>query len=539
MPLKLAALPWLATKAAPLIAAVAPQIQRKIQQLLPALQSTAQKVAATPAVQKVAASPALQAGLRVAQKVAASPLAQQATVNPIATVAAGTLGKRLLTPTQAPRGQTPAGPTTPQVPAVVPPGTTQTPVPRTTMTPVPRTTRAPATGTTMTPTPQMTPTPVPTPGAGTAYPPAQTPPQAPPPLAEEEYVEEENVLRDIPIPDFAAQRDELFGLIDAAAERDAVLISGFMSQMSTQFAETEARIMTMYEEQGMGIDPATRAALAEIRQQIEGRRQALNEEMNRRGLLQSGIWLEMEDRLLNNQLTAEERVLAERLADIQNRMTDSLMQLATQRMNMMGRLGEQQIEGQRQFGAERIRAMGDIHARQNQWNQWWGTLTEQRRQTDLEARGRRDALAEDRRQAAVREGQWGQQFTREGQQWTAEQEREREKAAQDEAYRRADLAERRRQADLAARTRAAGGQAAAGANRVTQEVIATIAGLPNREAALTAFQQDYERMIKLGVDVERVLAEIMKLPPAPAQGTAPPPQHKLPPEHDWTSRINL
>ncbi|MFZ5634171.1 MAG: hypothetical protein ACOY40_15120 [Bacillota bacterium] len=104
------------------------------------------------------------------------------------------------------------------------------------------------------------------------------------------------------------------------------------------------------------------------------------EEMNRRGLLQSGIWLQEENRILSNQLTAEEKLLASRVADIQNRMTDALLQLGQQRLNTMGQLAQNQMQSAQWLQGQQLSAMQNIQSRNDQWNRWWQEQLAQQRQ---------------------------------------------------------------------------------------------------------------------------------------------------------------
>ncbi|GFP40809.1 hypothetical protein HKBW3S47_02506, partial [Candidatus Hakubella thermalkaliphila] len=147
-----------------------------------------------------------------------------------------------------------------------------------------------------------------------------------------------------------------------------------MANLSTQLLggldRLEADIRHRYQEKGSIVDPATLSALREIRAEVDRRRQGLAEEMNRRGLLQSGIWLEMEDRILNQQLTAEERLLAGRGADLQNRLSDALFRIGERRINTMGQLGQMQMQQQQWTQGQQLGAMGDLNVRSDQMNRW-------------------------------------------------------------------------------------------------------------------------------------------------------------------------
>ena len=91
--------------------------------------------------------------------------------------------------------------------------------------------------------------------------------------------------------------------------------------------------MEMFKQQMGGVDPATQAALASLKESIQRQRDNLMEEMSRRGLLQSGLWLEMEDRLNKGELTAQQQLIAGRLSDLQNQMNQALQNFTAMRLN--------------------------------------------------------------------------------------------------------------------------------------------------------------------------------------------------------------
>jgi hypothetical protein len=106
----------------------------------------------------------------------------------------------------------------------------------------------------------------------------------------------------------------------------------------------ENQLMEMLKQQMGGVDPATQAALANLREGIQRQRDELMEEMSRRGLLQSGMWLEMEDRLGKGELTAQQQLLAGRLSDLQSQMNQALQNFAGMRLGVAQTYG---IEGAR------------------------------------------------------------------------------------------------------------------------------------------------------------------------------------------------
>ncbi|MEW6726914.1 MAG: hypothetical protein AB1327_08150 [Bacillota bacterium] len=182
------------------------------------------------------------------------------------------------------------------------------------------------------------------------------------------------------MPDWNAMLREQADLIQQAAQQNTALAASFLNQSLQQLDQLQAQIMAQYQQMGQGIDPATQAALQNLREEINQRRQNLMEEMNRRGLLQSGVWLEMENRILKGQMTQEEQLIASRLADVQNRMTDALMQFASQRMNLMGQAAQNQMAIGQWASQAQIGAMQMLQGRQDEWSRWWQGVQEQRRQ---------------------------------------------------------------------------------------------------------------------------------------------------------------
>jgi hypothetical protein len=176
------------------------------------------------------------------------------------------------------------------------------------------------------------------------------------------------------MPDWGQLQNELFSAIDSAAGQNSAMTISWLNQMTDTLNQLEQDIIEQYRQQGQEIDPATQAALKQIRDQVNLRRQGLMEEMNRRGVLQSGIWLEEENRLLSGQLNAEEQLLAGRLSDLQNRFTDTMQNFAQQRMNIMGTAWQNEMDTTRWAGQQKVGAIQDISQRQDDWNRWWAEM---------------------------------------------------------------------------------------------------------------------------------------------------------------------
>lgn len=168
------------------------------------------------------------------------------------------------------------------------------------------------------------------------------------------------------MPNFGEMTNELFAAIDEAASQNSAVTMAWLNQMTETLDKLEADIIEQYRQQGQEIDPATQAALKQIRDQVALKRQNMMEDMNRRGVLQSGLWIEEENRLMNGQLSAEEQLLAGRLSDIQNRMTDTMQSFAQQRMNIMGEAWQNEMQNTQWAGQQRVGALADMQAMQAQ-----------------------------------------------------------------------------------------------------------------------------------------------------------------------------
>jgi len=129
----------------------------------------------------------------------------------------------------------------------------------------------------------------------------------------------------------------------------APLVAQAYAQLMSTIEQAEASIRRQFEEQMGGVDPATQAALASLKETVQEQRRSLMEEMSRRGLLQSGIWLEMEGRLAKGHLTAQQQMLGNRLSALQNQLNQALQNFASARINAASQYG---LEGIRQLESD-------------------------------------------------------------------------------------------------------------------------------------------------------------------------------------------
>ncbi len=221
-------------------------------------------------------------------------------------------------------------------------------------------------------------------------------------------------------PTIVTQHNDLLTHIDSVAGRDVGLASMHLNQLVAMIDTTEARIMEMFRQQGTALDPATLSALRSLRDGVETRRRQLTDEMNRRGLLQSGIWLEMEDRIYRGQLTAEEDLLGRRLSDIQNRTSGAMMDFAQQRLNAMSTGLREQRDIMRDAGQQGIAARQNIIDQQFDWTQWQQEQTARNAQWDRAYQQEERATAEARRRWEAEQAADNARFAEDTRRWGQE-----------------------------------------------------------------------------------------------------------------------
>ena len=135
----------------------------------------------------------------------------------------------------------------------------------------------------------------------------------------------------------------------------APLVASAFTQLMSTIEQAEASIRKQFEDQMGGVDPATQAALSSLKETVGEQRRAMMEDLSRRGMLQSGVWLEMEDRINKGHLTAQQQMLGSRISDLQNQLNQALQNFASSKINATS-----------QYGLEGIRQMeSDVQRRQN------------------------------------------------------------------------------------------------------------------------------------------------------------------------------
>jgi len=182
------------------------------------------------------------------------------------------------------------------------------------------------------------------------------------------------ILQPPQMPDFLSNMQQMTSMIDQMSNQNMVLAQKAIEQFDSMYTKTIDQIQA----QGSELDPATLASLKEMRTEIDRRKQQLNEEMNRRGLLQSGIWLEEENRLLTGQMSAEEKLLAGRMSQLQDQLNSALMSMTGQRANLMGNLTQNQMQTNQWAAGQKTNLLSQATQSQDEWTRWW---QDQARQT--------------------------------------------------------------------------------------------------------------------------------------------------------------
>lgn len=90
---------------------------------------------------------------------------------------------------------------------------------------------------------------------------------------------------------------------------------------------------------GTTIDPATQFTLDTMQKQLDGQLQGVRENLNRRGLLQSGIELASENQVRSGSLSAQGQLLATRLSKIQQDLENGLKSVNSQRVQTASQFG--------------------------------------------------------------------------------------------------------------------------------------------------------------------------------------------------------
>ena len=167
-----------------------------------------------------------------------------------------------------------------------------------------------------------------------------------------------------------AYKSELANLRDEELALAASLNDQFMRQIDSLMRQYEQ----YYTEMGQGIDPATEAALAKLREEMTNDQRMIMEYLNARGVAQSGIAAEEVGRLAGSFTDKKSQMLAQRITDLQNQFLSSLQNFMDQKIAAMGQYS------QNAMGAQGRYTQGMESAMQNAMSMTFGAWQQEQAQ---------------------------------------------------------------------------------------------------------------------------------------------------------------
>ena len=143
--------------------------------------------------------------------------------------------------------------------------------------------------------------------------------------------------------------------------------------------DQEAQLRADAEKNGRELDPATAATIARLQETLQQNIQKTREELNRRGLFESGIELELENRLqrgsasdqamlLGNRLSKLQQDLQAGLSNIHQEQFKTLDQFGLAGANAENAAGELAFKTNAQREQDAVRAMLELRGQQNQFD---------------------------------------------------------------------------------------------------------------------------------------------------------------------------
>ena len=115
-----------------------------------------------------------------------------------------------------------------------------------------------------------------------------------------------------------------------------IAISAQWDKMVAMLDSVQAQITDQIKGQMNGDDPAMQEAIRVIKQEAETMRQSTLEELNSRGLVQSGVYAKALSDMNSNELTQIQSTVASRFGDLQTQLNNAIMSLAQTRISALG-----------------------------------------------------------------------------------------------------------------------------------------------------------------------------------------------------------
>ncbi len=103
--------------------------------------------------------------------------------------------------------------------------------------------------------------------------------------------------------------------------------------------QNEASLRANFEKQGTTMDPATQFTLDQLRQTLEQGLTKTKQDLNARGLLDSGIELQLENNLQKGSASDAANILGQRMSKLQDQLNTGLQNIGNQRFSTMSQFG--------------------------------------------------------------------------------------------------------------------------------------------------------------------------------------------------------
>jgi len=127
----------------------------------------------------------------------------------------------------------------------------------------------------------------------------------------------------------------LYNSYGSQSDEGAVAVAAQYSQMVSLLDQLEAQITGQIRSQMNGDDPGLQAAIGVIKEEAARMRDASLEDLNARGLVQSGVYAEALTRLNSGELTSIQQTVASQFGDLQTQLNNAMMSMAQARVSAL------------------------------------------------------------------------------------------------------------------------------------------------------------------------------------------------------------
>lgn len=137
------------------------------------------------------------------------------------------------------------------------------------------------------------------------------------------------------VDDIKVQTDNIINQYKQGTVEQQAALAAQLTTMQASIDQMEQRIMSEIHGAINGDDPAMRQAFAILKEEFENSQKSVLEEMNAKGILQSGQYAKAMVDMNKGYTSAESGILAQRFGELQNRLFDTMYNMGMTRMGMM------------------------------------------------------------------------------------------------------------------------------------------------------------------------------------------------------------